>query len=122
MRWSWKLQEWSPNIQYIKCKDIVVADFLPKMLAMMQRLWLGNRNMCFRLSEPIMYHCHDRTYCSLATYRDTIMKHQVDAVDRFYANYETDQFVKLNSIIYKVYENKDLPVINDSIIPDVIHQ
>jgi hypothetical protein len=50
------------------------------------------------------------------------MKHQVDAVDRFYANYETDQFVKLNGIIYKVYENKDLPVIPDSIIPDVIHQ
>jgi transposase InsO family protein len=123
MRWSWKLQEWSPNIQYIKGKDNFVADFLSRNPGHDAAVVDREPEYMFppiRTNHVSLPRSNLLLTCNID--RDTIRKHQVDAGDTFSDIYISDEFVKLNGIIYKVYETKVVPVIPESLIPDVIHQ
>jgi hypothetical protein len=52
--------------------------------------------------------------------REKLQKAQLEAGSSFYEKYASDEYVKVNNVLYKISGNKLLPVIPDSLIPSVI--
>src|SRR5665811_207951 len=111
MRWSWKLQEWSPFIQYIKGRDNVVADFL-------SRNSIPDETVVDQDAEymyPPVYRCNLALTYNLD--RDTIRKHQNSSKEEMLKNYASTNYQILNDITYKLTGHKTLPVIPTSLVP-----
>src|SRR5665811_1255193 len=111
MRWSWKLQEWSPYIQYIKGRDNVVADFL-------SRNSIPDETVVDQDAEymyPPVYRCNLALTCNLD--KNTIRIHQKTSRDEMQKCYSSLEYQILNDITYKLTGHKTLPVIPTSLVP-----
>src|SRR5665811_2228712 len=116
IRWSWKLQEWSPFIQYIKGRDNVVADFL-------SRNSIPDDTVIDQDAEymyPPVSRCNLALTCNLD--RDTIRKHQKSAQEEMQKDYSSPDCLVLQEITYKVKGTKTLPVIPSSLVQQIISQ
>ncbi|OXA43156.1 Transposon Tf2-6 polyprotein [Folsomia candida] len=111
MRWSWKLQEWSPYIQHIKGRDNVVADFFSRHSS--------PDNTQIEREGDYMYPpirvCKLSLTCNLD--RDVIRAHQEQCPGEMAEIYAGPEFSTINGVVYKIVGNKTLPVIPTTLLP-----
>jgi hypothetical protein len=107
MRWSWKLQEWSPFIQHIKGRDNCVADFLSRNPVSDPLDVDKEHDYMF----PPIQACHLQLKCKMT--REVLLHHQQQHQQEMTKFYSSPEFCKILGITYRHQTDSDglLPVI-----------